>query len=54
MTLSAVTHDTFVIVRTYDATVANVFGAWADPKRKARWFAGSVDPLAASLAEDEL
>ncbi len=45
MTKSTVTHDTFVIVRTYDSPVANVFRAWADPKRKARWFAGSVDAL---------
>jgi uncharacterized protein YndB with AHSA1/START domain len=45
MTMSTVTHDTFVIVRTYDSPVANVFRAWADPKRKARWFAGSVDAL---------
>ncbi len=45
MTMSTVTHDTFVIVRTYDSPVANVFRAWVDPKRKARWFAGSVDAL---------
>jgi uncharacterized protein YndB with AHSA1/START domain len=45
MTLSTVTHDTFVIVRTYDSPAADVFRAWADPKRKARWFAGSVDAL---------
>jgi uncharacterized protein YndB with AHSA1/START domain len=45
MTLSSVTHDTFVIVRTYDSPVANVFRAWADPNRKARWFAGSADAL---------
>ena len=45
MTMSTVTHDTFVIVRTYDSPVADVFRAWADPKRKARWFAGSVDAL---------
>ncbi len=45
MTKSTVTHDTFVIVRTYDSPVAHVFRAWADPKRKARWFAGSVDAL---------
>jgi uncharacterized protein YndB with AHSA1/START domain len=45
MTTSTVTHDTFVIVRTYDLPVANVFRAWSDPKRKARWFAGSVDAL---------
>jgi uncharacterized protein YndB with AHSA1/START domain len=45
MTLSTVTHDTFVIARTYDAPVARVFRAWADPNRKARWFAGSADAL---------
>jgi uncharacterized protein YndB with AHSA1/START domain len=45
VTKSTVTHDTFVIVRTYDSPVADVFRAWADPKRKARWFAGSVDAL---------
>ena len=45
MTLSTVTHDTFVIERTYDSPVARVFRAWADPKRKARWFAGSADAL---------
>src|ERR1700722_16139553 len=38
-------HDTFVIERTYDSPVARVFRAWADPKRKARWFAGSADAL---------
>jgi len=45
MTVSTVTHDTFVIVRTYEAPVADVFRAWADPKRKARWFASSADAL---------
>jgi uncharacterized protein YndB with AHSA1/START domain len=45
MTPSTVTLDTFVIERTYDAPVALVFGAWADPVRKARWFAGSADAL---------
>ena len=45
MTQSTVAHDTFVIARTYDAPVANVFRAWADPVRKARWFAGSADAL---------
>jgi len=45
MTASTVTHDTFVIARTYDSPVANVFRAWADPKRKARWFAGSAEAL---------
>jgi uncharacterized protein YndB with AHSA1/START domain len=45
MTRSTVTHDTFVIERTYDSPVGSVFRAWADPKRKARWFAGSADAL---------
>ncbi len=52
MTPSTVTHDTFVIERTYDAPVATVFRAWADPKRKARWFAGSADALAAGYELD--
>jgi uncharacterized protein YndB with AHSA1/START domain len=45
MTLSTVTHDTFVVSRTYDSPVASVFRAWADPARKARWFAGSPEAL---------
>jgi uncharacterized protein YndB with AHSA1/START domain len=45
MTNSSATHDTFVIERSYEAPVADVFGAWADPLRKARWFAGSLEAL---------
>lgn len=45
MTLSTVSHDTFVVRRVYDVPVASVFRAWADPVRKARWFAGSSDAL---------
>jgi uncharacterized protein YndB with AHSA1/START domain len=45
VTLSSVAHDTFVIERTYNSPVAQVFGAWADPVLKARWFAGSADAL---------
>jgi uncharacterized protein YndB with AHSA1/START domain len=52
MTDSGTTHDTFVIERTYDAPVAKVFGAWADPTRKARWFAGSADALGDSYELD--
>ncbi|HEX7970015.1 MAG TPA: SRPBCC family protein [Stellaceae bacterium] len=33
-------HATFVIERTFDFAPAAVFAAWADPKAKARWFAG--------------
>jgi uncharacterized protein YndB with AHSA1/START domain len=52
MTLSAVTHDTFVIERGYDLPVAQVFRAWADPVLKARWFAGSADSLHAGYELD--
>jgi uncharacterized protein YndB with AHSA1/START domain len=31
-------HATFAIERTYDATPARVFGAWAEPAAKASWF----------------
>jgi uncharacterized protein YndB with AHSA1/START domain len=45
MSTSTVTHDTFVIEREYDVPVARVYGAWTDPRLKARWFAGSTDAL---------
>ena len=45
MTPSTVAHDTFVVDRIYNVPVAQVFRAWADPVRKARWFAGSADAL---------
>ena len=45
MTLSTTAHDTFVIERTYDVPVSQVFRAWADPELKARWFAGSAEAL---------
>jgi uncharacterized protein YndB with AHSA1/START domain len=40
MTERTVTHSTFVIQRTYDASPARVFAAFAQPEAKARWFAG--------------
>jgi uncharacterized protein YndB with AHSA1/START domain len=52
MSLSTVTHDTFVIERTYDIPVGQVFRAWADPVLKARWFAGSADALGAGYELD--
>jgi uncharacterized protein YndB with AHSA1/START domain len=52
MTLSSLDHDTFVIERTFDAPVAEVFRAWADPVLKARWFAGSADALGAGYELD--
>jgi len=36
----SVTHSTFEIERHYDVGPARVFAAWADPRIKARWFAG--------------
>lgn len=39
-TTQSVTHSTFVIERTYRATPAQVFQAFADPRIKARWFHG--------------
>jgi uncharacterized protein YndB with AHSA1/START domain len=52
MTQSSVTHDTFVLERTYDAPVTKVFHAWSDPNLKARWFAGSTDALGAGYELD--
>jgi uncharacterized protein YndB with AHSA1/START domain len=43
MTGRSVTHATFVIERTYDASPTRVFNAFADPAAKARWFAGPGD-----------
>ena len=34
----SVKHDIFVVERTYPATPARVFAAWADPNIKAHWF----------------
>jgi uncharacterized protein YndB with AHSA1/START domain len=52
MTLSTVAHDTFVVERTYDVGVDQVFRAWADPMLKARWFAGSAEALGAGYELD--
>ena len=52
MTPSTVAHDTFVVERIYAAPVNRVFGAWADPSLKARWFAGSADALGANYELD--
>lgn len=34
------THATFVIARSYDASPATVFAAWATPEAKGSWFVG--------------
>ncbi|HEV3264223.1 MAG TPA: SRPBCC family protein [Acidimicrobiales bacterium] len=52
MTPSTVDHDSFVIERTYDTPIGQVFRAWADPRLKARWFAGSADALGAGYELD--
>lgn len=44
----SVTHSTFTLERTYDASPARVFAAFADPEQKAVWFGGPPEwPLAA-------
>jgi uncharacterized protein YndB with AHSA1/START domain len=52
MKLYSVVHDTFVIDRTYNVPVAQVFRAWADPTLKASWFAGAADALGAGYELD--
>ena len=39
----SVHHDGFVIERTYDAPVDQVFRAWSDPDLKVRWFAPDTE-----------
>lgn len=39
MAAPSTTRDTFSLERTYPASPARVFAAWADPASKARWFA---------------
>jgi uncharacterized protein YndB with AHSA1/START domain len=43
MTDRSVTHATFVIERSYGASPAQVFAAFADPAAKVRWLAGPDD-----------
>jgi uncharacterized protein YndB with AHSA1/START domain len=52
MTPPTVAHDTFVIERTYNVPITQVFRAWSDPMLKARWFAGSGDALGAGYELD--
>jgi uncharacterized protein YndB with AHSA1/START domain len=44
MSERSVTHATFVVERTYEASPARVYAAWSDPAAKARWFADPDDP----------
>jgi uncharacterized protein YndB with AHSA1/START domain len=38
MTERSVEHTTFTIERTYDASPARAYAAWAEPEEKAQWF----------------
>jgi uncharacterized protein YndB with AHSA1/START domain len=40
----SVAHGTFVIDREFAHPVSRVFAAWADPKKKARWFGDPGNP----------
>ena len=44
MTERSIAHGTFVLERTYPATPARIFRAWADPAIKQRWFGGGAEP----------
>jgi uncharacterized protein YndB with AHSA1/START domain len=43
MSERSIEHATFVVERTYEASPARVFAAWADPAAKARWFGGGEE-----------
>jgi uncharacterized protein YndB with AHSA1/START domain len=45
MTTRTVTHGNFTIERTYPASPARVFAAFATPEAKARWFGGPDELL---------
>ena len=44
MTDRSIAHGTFVLERTYPASPARVFRAWADPAIKKRWFGAGDAP----------
>jgi uncharacterized protein YndB with AHSA1/START domain len=48
MSERSVAHGVFTVERTYAASPARVFGAWADPKIKGKWYG---DPNKESVAE---
>jgi uncharacterized protein YndB with AHSA1/START domain len=41
----SVTHHTFSIDRSYEASPERVYAAWADPVEKKRWWAGGDESL---------
>src|SRR4029079_3493712 len=52
MTERSITHATFVVERTYPASPARVFAAWADPTIKAHWFKGPDEDEAQAAASE--
>ena len=52
MTKRSIIHASFVIERTYAASPARVFAAFADPAAKQRWFAGPEEMGAAKYELD--
>jgi uncharacterized protein YndB with AHSA1/START domain len=45
MTERSVTHSSFTLERTYDASPARVFAAWADQEQKRQWWGGGQPEL---------
>ena len=43
MSERSIQHATFVVERTYEASPARVFAAWADPAAKGRWMGGGEE-----------
>jgi len=43
MTITPIFHGTFTLTRIWSAPPSRVFGAWSDPKIKAKWFRGPPD-----------
>ncbi|HZZ34776.1 MAG TPA: SRPBCC domain-containing protein, partial [Caulobacteraceae bacterium] len=52
MTQRTVTHATFCIEKTYDASPARVFRAFSDANAKAKWFGGEEDWVAGRAEMD--
>lgn len=50
--MSTVQNASFTVERTYPASPARVFAAWADPTLKARWFEEPGEQVGEALAGD--
>lgn len=53
MTKRSAQHDTFRIERTFDASPERVFAAFADPVKKAKWFAGDNGEWTEEIREQD-